>query len=149
MAVTIRTANSSDFFIWLDLFVAYGDFYNSPVTDQKALVVWNWIETGEHTVRAALAEEDGKLVGFAHYRTFARPLAAGTGLYIDDLFVAEEARGGGVATALIEHVKSVAQAEKAQIVRWVTAPDNEVAQLVYDSMATRTEWITYDMTVAD
>ena len=32
------------------------------------------------------------------------------------------------------------------IVRWTTADDNYRARAVYDELATRTTWITYDMT---
>ena len=32
------------------------------------------------------------------------------------------------------------------IIRWTTADDNYRARSVYDKVATRTTWITYDMT---
>ena len=47
-------------------------------------------------------------VGLAHFRPFARPLAASIGGFLDDLFVAPEARGSGAAQALIEAVAATA-----------------------------------------
>lgn len=148
MTFEIRPVTDRDFFNWLPLFAGYGEFYGTPVHDEKALLVWSWISEKKHDLSALVAQdEDGSLVGLAHYRTFARPLAGGTGIYIDDLFVSPDARGTGVATALIEQVTEIARAQRSEIVRWVTAPDNDEAQVLYDKVAKRTDWITYDLTV--
>jgi GNAT superfamily N-acetyltransferase len=148
MTFEIRNTRDRDFFNWLPLFADYGDFYGTPVTDEKALLVWSWITEGTHGLSALVAQDDeGNLVGLAHYRTFVRPLAGGTGIYIDDLFVAGDARGNGVATALIERVTEIARAQHSGIVRWVTAPDNDDAQALYGKLAERTDWVTYDRTV--
>ena len=148
MTFEIRPVHDRDFFNWLPLFASYGDFYGTPVPDEKALLVWSWITEKTHGVSALVAQdENGALVGLAHYRTFARPLAGGTGLYIDDLFVAPESRGNGIATALIERVTEIARTERAGIVRWITAPDNDEAQILYDKVADRTDWVTYDLQV--
>lgn len=148
MTFEIRPVNDRDFFNWLPLFASYGDFYGTPVPDEKALLVWSWISEKMHGVSALVAQdESGALVGLAHYRTFARPLAGGTGIYIDDLFVAPEARGSGIATALIERVTEIARTQRAGIVRWVTAPDNDEARILYDKVADRTDWVTYDLQV--
>ena len=32
------------------------------------------------------------------------------------------------------------------VVRWITAEDNATAQRLYDRHATRTPWVTYDLT---
>ncbi len=148
MAFEIRPVRDRDFFNWLPLFASYGEFYGTPVPDEKALLVWSWISENQHGVSALVAEdEDGTLVGLAHFRTFPRPLEGGTGIYIDDLFVAPDARGKGIATALIERVTDIARSQRAGIVRWVTAPDNDEAQILYDKVAKRTDWLTYDLAV--
>lgn len=148
MTFEIRPVRDRDFFNWLPLFASYGEFYGTPVPDEKALLVWSWISEKQHGVSALVAEdEDGSLVGLAHYRTFPRPLHGGTGIYLDDLFVAPESRGKGIATALIERVTEIARSEGAGIVRWVTAPDNDEAQILYDKVADRTDWVTYDLAV--
>ena len=33
------------------------------------------------------------------------------------------------------------------MIRWTTADDNYRARAVYDELATRTTWITYDMSI--
>lgn len=148
MTFEIRPIRDGDFFNWLPLFADYGDFYGTSVPDEKALLVWSWLTSGTHGLSGLVAQnEDGSLVGLAHYRSFARPLAGSTGLYIDDLFVASDERGNGIATALIGRVKEIAREQRASVVRWVTAPDNEDAQALYDKLAERTLWVTYDSAV--
>jgi GNAT superfamily N-acetyltransferase len=51
---------------------------------------------------------------------------------MDDLFVAEDARGYGHADALIEAVADVARRHGAPAISWFTMPDNKRAHTVYD-----------------
>jgi GNAT superfamily N-acetyltransferase len=146
MAVTTRAVKSGDFFAWLDLFIAYGEYYESRVTDETALVVWSWLENSEHPMRGLVAEtENGDLVGFTHFRTFARPLHADHGLQIDDLFVTSEQRRRGTGNALLEGVRELARAERAGVVRWITADDEGEAQQLSEHVASRTSSVVYDL----
>ena len=94
-----------------------------------------------------MAELGDELVGLAHYRPFARPLAATVGGYLDDLYVAPEARGSGAADALLARLREIAADRGWSVVRWITADDNHRARAKYDQVATRTMWVTYDMPV--
>ncbi len=53
-------------------------------------------------------------------------------------------RGLGAARALIARLQSIAADEGCSVVRWITADDNHRARSLYDRVATRTTWITYD-----
>ena len=59
--------------------------------------------------------------------------------------VDEAHRHSGVARALIEHVRERAAELGSGGVSWVTSADNEEAQRLYDELATRTSWVTYEM----
>lgn len=143
---TIRAARDDDFFPWLTLYEGYAEFYHQPLSDERSVKTWQWIVRGDHGLRAFVAENaDGELVGLAHVRTVAQPLEGTTGLYLDDLFVAESARGTGVATELLEFLRSLASSEGRSGVSWITAADNAAAQRVYDKLAARTTWVTYEM----
>jgi GNAT superfamily N-acetyltransferase len=109
--------------------------------------VWAWLTDPAHDVNGLVAEIDGTLVGFAHYRPFARPLAAASGVFLDDLFVAQAARGSGAADALIDAIKVRAAEQGHSVVRWITAADNARARGLYDKVAQATQWVTYDLTV--
>jgi GNAT superfamily N-acetyltransferase len=65
--------------------------------------------------------------------------------FLDDLFVVPEARGSGVAKRLLEAVAAEAAARGWAKVRWITAEDNAPARALYDQVATRTAWVTYEM----
>ena len=41
----------------------------------------------------------------------------------------------------------MARERGAAKVRWVTAADNATAQRLYDDIADRTDWVTYDLLV--
>lgn len=130
---------------WETLYAGYAAFYRVTQTPEMRATVWGWIMDPAHEVNAFVAEDAaGRAVGLAHYRPFARPLAAGTGGFLDDLFVAPEARGARVAEALIEAVTEEGRRRGWSVIRWITADDNYRARTTYDRIATRTMWVTYD-----
>jgi hypothetical protein len=45
---------------------------------------------------------------------------------------------------LIHRLTEIAGSEGRSVVRWITADDNHPAQALYDQVATRTHWVTYD-----
>src|ERR1700712_5776650 len=127
MTLKIRPITDRDFFPWYDLYVAYGNFYETPVEGDRAVLVWSWLIDPAHETEALVAEDDGTLVGVVHIREFARPLAGERGLYIADLFVDPDARNSGGGGALIAEVKKIAASRHLGIVRWITEDSNETA----------------------
>ncbi|WP_308464867.1 GNAT family N-acetyltransferase [Rathayibacter soli] len=148
MSITIRTPGDGDFFDWLGLYEGYAQFYEEPLTDQRALQLWSWLTDASHEENALVAVDDGSLVGLVHFREFTRPLEADQGSYIDDLFVKDDARHSGVGRALIDAVSDRARAAGHGVVQWITAADNAEAQALYDDVATRTPWVTYEIDLA-
>ncbi|TFD60688.1 GNAT family N-acetyltransferase [Cryobacterium sp. Hh7] len=148
MSVTVRPLGDKDFFPWLGLFEGYSAFYESELTDQIALQVWSWIIDANNSLDGAVAVNDaGDFVGFAHYRTVPRTLSGDLALFLDDLFVTEDSRGQGVATQLMDFTKSYARVRKLAQVQLLTAADNATAQVLYDQVGTRTDWVTYEIDV--
>ena len=146
MTVQVRPLGDKDFFSWLGLFEGSSEFYKSELTDEKALRVWSWIIDTNHDLTGAVAVNDeGEFIGFAHYRTYPRTLSADRGLFLDDLFVVSGQRGVGVGKALIEFAKNYAGEHHLKQLQWLTAADNKSAQKLYDEVATRTSWITYEI----
>ncbi|MER3388940.1 MAG: GNAT family N-acetyltransferase [Microcella sp.] len=142
--ITIRPASPSDAQRWRELFTAYGVFYETAFDERVLDGVWAWILDPEHPVTAFLAETDGAVVGFAHMRSHPDTFVAGPGWFLDDLFADPSHRGSGVGTALLEAVAAHAAENGGGTLRWITAADNERAQHVYDRLATRTTWVTYE-----
>jgi ribosomal protein S18 acetylase RimI-like enzyme len=64
--------------------------------------------------------------------------------YLQDLFVAPQARGRGVARALIEAVAHAAREAQAERYYWLTQDDNKVARALYDKVAKFNGFLRYD-----
>jgi GNAT superfamily N-acetyltransferase len=63
--------------------------------------------------------------------------------YLQDLFVADDARGSGVGRVLIEHVYADARRRGASRVYWLTHEFNHNARQLYDRVADRSGFIHY------
>lgn len=132
---------------WNELYAGYASFYRVEQTQDMRDKVWRWINDPREEVECLLAvNEAGEPVGFAHFREFARPLAASRGCFLDDLFVAPSARGSGAAAQLLEALANLSRERGWSVVRWITADDNYRARGLYDKHARRTPWVTYDLT---
>jgi ribosomal protein S18 acetylase RimI-like enzyme len=66
---------------------------------------------------------------------------------MNDLFVQPDARGSGMAEALIEECRVRAGRRGCVSLEWATAADNLQAQKVYDRVGGRREdqWVTYSL----
>jgi len=142
---TIMRPDLAHFAAWARLYAGYAAFYKVEQTAAMRDTVWGWLHDPAREVKGFLAlDAAGVPIGLAHYRLFARPLRAAMGIYLDDLFVDPASRGGRVADALIEAVAEEGRRQGATLLRWITADDNYRGRGVYDRLATRTPWITYD-----
>ncbi len=131
---------------WERLYAGYAAFYKVAQTPEMRARVWGWLRDPAHELEGLIAEaEGGRAVGLAHFRAFARPSTATTGGFLDDLFVDPAFRGGRVADALISRVAEIGRERGWSVVRWITADDNYRARGVYDRLAQRTMWVTYDI----
>jgi hypothetical protein len=148
----VRTVRANEFDAWAHLFQGFADFYRWPTSDEHQRTIWRWIHD-EQTVEALVAvpvddagNETDEPQGLAHLRPWVRPLRGVVCGYLDDLFVEPTARGSGAVDALFAEINRIALERDWAIVRWTTQDDNYRARSVYDKVATRTTWITYDMT---
>ncbi len=147
MTVTVRPITAADRPAWEQLFAGYATFYKVDQTPHMRETVFGWLMDADHTSNGFVAEDaSGRIIGFTHYRPFVSQLKAATNGFLDDLYVDPDARGSGAAEALIDAVKGVARDKGWGVVRWITADDNYRGRGVYDKLATRTMWITYDLT---
>ncbi|MDM4761683.1 GNAT family N-acetyltransferase [Galbitalea sp. SE-J8] len=145
-SVVVRPLREHDAAAWRRLFAEYGAFYGSDFSDEVLDRVWAIVVDPAGAVNAFVGEFDGEVVGFAHYRSHPDTFSGELDWFLDDLYTAEAARGHGVATALIERLTAKARATAPHgSLRWITAADNARAQRVYDTVATRTTWVTYEV----
>jgi len=97
-----------------------------------------------------IARDDADVaVGFATvYWGWDTLLGARNGI-MHDLFVREDARGRGVATALIDACVEECRQHRAAKLAWQTARDNVRARRVYDRVGATPddEWVDYSLSV--
>jgi ribosomal protein S18 acetylase RimI-like enzyme len=146
--ITVRDVSDRDHAAWARLFRGYREFYRLAPDEGVLTRVWGWLRDSGGEVRGLVAVDGGQVIGIAHYRRFANPSSGSYEFYLDDLFTAPEARGRGAGRALIQHLAARAAAEGLSGVSWITAEDNHTARRLYDSVATATHWVTYELTSA-
>ena len=127
---------------WETLARGYKDFYNTPTSDAEFETAWQRL-LAEDGIHGLGAKVDGELVGIAHY-LFHTSTWTPTVCYLQDLFTAKEARGKGVARALIEAVAREAHARAAGRYYWLTQEQNTTARMLYDKVAKYNGFIRYD-----
>ncbi|HEX6527503.1 MAG TPA: GNAT family N-acetyltransferase [Streptosporangiaceae bacterium] len=136
---------------WEELARDYKAFYRTPTSDEEYDTTWRQLHdegSGFYGLGAYLDSAlDGTsaraLVGITHY--LLHPLFwYGDACYLQDLFVAETARGQGAARALIERVAEQARIRGATRLYWMTQDDNARARLLYDKVASFSGFIRYD-----
>jgi GNAT superfamily N-acetyltransferase len=140
--IEIGCLRGEDRAAWEVLARGYKEFYRTVVPDEGYDATWKQLLDGAdlHGVGAWL---DGRLVGIAHY-LFHITFWSGEYCYLQDLFVAEEARGHGAARALIEWVAEEARGHGATRLYWTTKEDNVTARALYDKVAQFNGFIRYD-----
>ncbi|MEI6573171.1 MAG: GNAT family N-acetyltransferase [Alphaproteobacteria bacterium] len=146
MPITIRPVEQNDRAQWNALYQGYAEFYTVTQTQDMRDTVWSWLFDEAHETEGLVAVDDkGALIGLTHFRPFARPLSATTGGFLDDLFVTPASRGSGAARSLIEAVAQIGKQRGWTVIRWITAEDNYRARSLYDKVADKTKWATYDI----
>lgn len=132
--MAIREATEADLPALLALLRGYCDFYEvSPSDEGLERVARAVIAAPEDEAFLLVATDDSdQVVGIAVCIWTWSSLHGGRIVYLNDLFVTQEARGAGHADALIKAVAQVARRHDAASVNWLTATDNHRAQAVYD-----------------
>jgi GNAT superfamily N-acetyltransferase len=142
--VTIGRVTEADLGELLPLMRAYCDFYSVAPSDEALLRLSQALIADPEREGVQLLARDGGSVGFATiFWNWATTSAERIGV-MNDLFVAPEARGQGVAEALIEACRAECAAHGARKLTWQTAPDNATAMKLYDRIgAVREQWVDY------
>jgi GNAT superfamily N-acetyltransferase len=148
---TIATAREEDLADLLPLLRGYCDFYEVAPSDADLLALCRALLADpdrEGVQLLARRDADGAAVGFTTLYWTWDTLGAGRIGVMHDLFVAPDARGTGLADALILACRDRCREHGARELVWQTALDNERAQKVYDRIgAQRSRWLDYSLPV--
>ena len=133
MALIIRDAAEHDEAAWRKLWAGYLAFYEAEVPEEVTAFTWARVLDPGSRVSMRVAEEDGKVLGFAihHYHDSTWDIAPEC--YLEDLFVDGTARGKGVGRALIDDLIALSKRHGWRGIYWHTNEDNARARKLYDS----------------
>lgn len=142
--VSVRRVVASDEEAWLKLFRDYVVFYKASVPEEIIAQTWRRLLNQDDNMMALIATNDaGKALGIAALVFHRSTWSAAWYCYLEDLFVAPEARGSGVARALIEATYAEADSRGATRTYWATQESNSTARALYDRVGMLTDFVQY------
>jgi GNAT superfamily N-acetyltransferase len=141
--IAIRPIELDERADWEPLWKGYQAFYKVVISDETTAVTWARLHDPAEPMGVLGAYVDGKLRGIVHYLFHRSCWSIGNYCYLQDLFVAEDARNHGLGRALITAVEERARAAGASRVHWLTHETNTDARALYDKLAERPGFIQY------
>jgi GNAT superfamily N-acetyltransferase len=149
---SITRVGSEDLTDLLPLIREYCEIYESSPSDDDLLALSSALisDPEREGLQLIARAEDAGAVGFATvFWTWSTTDAHRLGV-MNDLYVVEQARGGGLAERLIEACRSECARRGAFRLAWQTAPENLRAQAVYERVGgTREQWVDYWISVRE
>lgn len=141
--VVIRAMSLEERATWEELWTGYLDFYDTKISQETKSVTWARLHDPSEPMHLLAASLAGRVVGIVHYLYHRSCWTVGDYCYLQDLFVAAEARGKGIGSELIRRVETIARASGASRIYWLTKEDNVSARALYDKLADRSGFIQY------
>jgi len=146
-ALNVRAVDPGDFDKWLALWDGYNAFYGRhgetalprSITD----LTWSRFFDAREPVHALVAEQDGALIGLAHYLFHRSTTKSELVCYLQDLFTLPAVRGRGIGRALIDGVYARALEAGSRRVYWQTQTTNAAGRALYDKVAKHSGFIVY------
>ena len=147
--IEIRPVPPGERAAWEPLWTGYLEFYKTAVRSEVYDSTWTRLQDPAEPMHLLGAYVDGKLLGIVHFIYHRTCWTIGDYCYLQDLFVAEDARKLGLGRALIEAVYKAAHEAGASRVYWLTHESNATARVLYDKLATWPGFIVYRHLFAD
>lgn len=147
----VRIIEANDYPGWRPLWDGYNAFYGrqgaSALPESITLTSWQRFLDPREPMHALVAEDQGQLVGLAHYLFHRSTIRSEQTCYLSDLYTLPSHRGRGVGRALIERVYARCRADGVVGVYWQTHESNAAGRRLYDKIARADGFIVYDAEV--
>ena len=141
----IREIKLEDKEAWETLYKEYADFYKVEMNDKILKTVWEWIHDKNHDVSGLAYDQDGRIIGIAHYRKMPSPLRGKYIGFLDDLYVDPKHRRNGIGQKIIKELNAISSRNNWNLVRWITRDDNTTAKSLYEKLSKKTNWEVYEL----
>jgi GNAT superfamily N-acetyltransferase len=147
LTVAIRDAHRKDETVWRSLWNAYCSFYKIEIAEEITTATWRRGLDPASPIFIRLAEQKGSIKGFAvcvlHEGTWAiEPVC-----YLEDIYVAHNARGNGLGRALIDDLITLGKKNGWSRLYWHTQASNTTARRLYDHYAPADDYVRYRLTL--
>ncbi len=146
---SIRQLDAKDTETFHDLLSLFGEVFEDKATYCGAQPDRAYLEDllGSGTFIALAAQEEGRVIGGLAAYVLKKFEQARSEIYIYDLAVVEDRRREGVATALIEELKSMAAARGAYVIFVQADVTDPPAIALYSKLGTREDVLHFDIEV--
>ena len=144
MSINVRQLQVGDKPAWEELLFAYLKFYETSPSDVNSELLWDRLTNPEPQIQALVAEANGVVIGIVHFHYQLSTWSETSHCYLEDLYVAEGARGKGVAKALIQQVQELAIKQGCSELFWITKESNSIARKLYDKVADLSDFVRYE-----
>ncbi len=147
MRLTIRNLEATDEAPWRALWNGYCEFYETEMAGSVTDETWRrLLDASEEGMFSLVAcGEDGNVIGFTNCVVHPITWSETPVCYLEDLFVAPDARNSGAGRALIEAVLEKGRAKGWHRVYWRTRHDNATARALYDKVSDLTDGVVYEV----
>lgn len=142
--LTLRTATADDAEVLNEMIAAFASYERLPNASTVESLRAE-LASADRVFEAVIAFLDGKPVGFAVFFLTYSTFIARRGLYLEDIYVREDYRNKGVATALLRHVARIAVDRGLGRVEFTVLLWNTVAIEFFETMGAtpNSAWTTY------
>lgn len=143
--IAVRPLTATDHAGWAPLWQGYLEFYETVLADEVTDATWARVSGGDAAMGGLVAEDEVGLVGLAHYVVHPTTWTVAPACYLEDLFVVPQRRSQGLGRALIEQLAALGREQGWSGIHWLTGEDNVTGMRLYDRVATRTNWVRYEL----
>lgn len=146
MSILIRPAEAKDAALILR-FITELAIYEKAEHEVKASVaeIEQSLFSDDATAHALICESEGEAIGYAVYFYNYSTWQGCNGLYLEDLYITPDQRGGGAGKALLKHLAALAVENGCGRFEWSVLDWNQPAIDFYRSLGAlpQDEWIKY------
>lgn len=131
----IRFAEENDLNSIIDLCKAHAQYERSSFTEEnKKELLSKYILSPDSNIKCLIAESDTEIMGYATFFKQFSTWDAGYYMYVDCLFLKEDARGNGAGKQIMELIRAISKEEGCPIIQWQTPSFNTGAIKFYSRL---------------
>jgi len=145
----VRRLTCEDSQQWQAIWQNYLDCHQQGLSPEITDLCWQRLIDPKVPLQGiALFDKQGEMLGFAHFIYHYASWSATPECYLEHLFTRSDARGKGIATALIDALRQQAMADSCTRLYWHSHDSRHQARRLSDSLTRGSGFIAYSQTLA-